>query len=143
MNDLNQCIFTGRLTRDPELRRTATGKAITSASLAVNRSWKNADGDWCNKTTYIDLNLWNGQGEALAKIGRKGDLLSVVAEFELQEWDDKTTGEKRRSPRFNVTSWNKLAGSNKGESSKAEELDSDTSPQNTPTPEEDTEDIPF
>lgn len=142
-NDTNICVQTGRLTRDPELAYTSSGKAYTRASIANNESWK-VDGEWHNEVTYLDLILWNGSGEAFAKVCRKGDLVSVVSKLKINNYTDKN-GENRRNAQLKVTEWNKLSStSNGGETRKAEELDSVTSPQNTPSVEdEDDGGIPF
>ncbi len=135
--DLNRSCFTGRLTRDPKLRYTSSGKAITDLAMAINESWKGDDGEWRNKAVFIDLNAWDKTGEIIANRLRKGDSIYVEARYSIDEWDDKTSGEKRRSPKFTVLDWKKF------DSTKSGETPSVTSPQNPATPENDDQEIPF
>lgn len=112
---LNKFHAIGRLTRDPELRRTASGKSITHFALALSESWKGDDGEWRENVVFTEWNIWNGSGENLCKLAHKGDLLYAEGKFSLDSWEDKNTGEKRSSPRFTALNWKLLT--KKGESS--------------------------
>jgi len=72
---LNQTVIVGRLVRDPELRTTESGKAVTNITLAVPRSFKNHDGEY--ETDYIDCVLWKGIAESTTEYCKKGDLLGI------------------------------------------------------------------
>lgn len=107
MRDKNLYFVSGRITADPELKRTPNGNSVTNFTLASNNSYKNKNDEWVNSVTFVDLVVWNGQGEALVDKCRKGDFLDVTSEFTPQSWDDKTTGQKRTRAVFTVKEWRK------------------------------------
>ena len=90
---LNRIIVMGRLTRDPELRRTNSGTAVTSVTLAVDRDFKEQDGS--KKADFIDVVAWKGTAEMLAKYFTKGRMAVVEGRLQLRDWTDKE-GNKRR-----------------------------------------------
>ena len=63
---LNQVTLMGNLTRDPELRQTPSGQSVTSFSLALNRSYKDASGEWQEATDYVDIVCWGPLAERVA-----------------------------------------------------------------------------
>src|SRR5688500_13556067 len=91
----NQVILMGNLTRDPELRQTPNGTSVTSFSLALNRSYKGADGNWQEATDYIDIVAWGPLGERVAQYLTKGRPCLVNGRLQSRSWDDKETGAKR------------------------------------------------
>ena len=91
---LNTIALMGRLTRDPELRRTQSGTAVTSFTLAVDRDFKSADGT--KETDFIDVVAWKGTAEMAAKYLSKGRMAVVKGRLQLRDWTDKE-GNKRRS----------------------------------------------
>lgn len=91
---LNTIVLMGRLTRDPELRRTQSGTAVTSFTLAVDRDFKSADGT--KDTDFIDVVAWKGTAEMAAKYLSKGRMAVVKGRLQLRDWIDKE-GNKRRS----------------------------------------------
>ena len=91
---LNHIVIMGRLTRDPELRRTGSGIAVTSFTLAVEDDFKDKDGN--RKTNFIDCNAWRGLGEMVAKHFHKGSMAIVSGKLDIREWTDKD-GNKRRN----------------------------------------------
>ena len=91
---LNVIVVMGRLTRDPELRRTQSGTAVTSFTLAVDRDFKSADG--AKDTDFIDVVAWKGTAEMAAKYLSKGRMAVVKGRLQLRDWTDKE-GNKRRS----------------------------------------------
>ena len=91
---LNKIILMGRLTRDPELRRTRSGTAVTSFSLAVDRDYKPQDGE--RETDFIDIVAWRGTGEFVSKYFTKGRMAVVEGRLQVRDWTDKD-GNKRRS----------------------------------------------
>lgn len=72
---LNQTVIVGRLVRDPELLETENGNKVTNITLAVPRSYKNADGEY--DTDYINCVLWKGVAESASEYCHKGDLLGI------------------------------------------------------------------
>lgn len=91
---LNKVFIMGRLTADPELRRTNNGTAVTSLTLAVDRDFKNADGT--KDTDFISVVAWRNQAEFLAKYFGKGRMAVVEGRLQIRDWTDKD-GNKRRT----------------------------------------------
>ena len=91
---LNKIILMGRLTRDPELRKTGNGTAVTSFTLAVDRDYKPQDGE--RETDFIDIVAWRGTGEFVSKYFTKGRMAVVEGRLQVRDWKDKD-GAKRRS----------------------------------------------
>ena len=91
---LNKIILMGRLTRDPELRRTGSGTAVTSFSLAVDRDFKSQSGE--KETDFIDVVAWRSTAEFVAKYFTKGRMAVVEGRLQIREWKDKD-GNNRRS----------------------------------------------
>ena len=91
---LNKIILMGRLTRDPELRRTATGTAVTSFVLAVDRDFKNQNGE--KDVDFIECTAWRGTAEFVSKYFAKGRVAIVEGRLQISDWVDKE-GSKRRT----------------------------------------------
>ena len=91
---LNNVILMGRLTRDPELRRTGNGTAVASFSLAVDRDFKNQSGE--KETDFIDVVVWRGTAEFVCKYFAKGRMAVVSGRLQARDWKDDA-GNKRRS----------------------------------------------
>lgn len=91
---LNRVILMGRLTRDPELRRTQSGTAVTSFSLAVDRDFKSQGGE--KETDFIDVVAWRSTAEFVSKYFTKGRMAVVEGRLQIRDWTDKE-GQKRRS----------------------------------------------
>lgn len=95
MADLNKVFLMGRLTFDPELRRTPSGTAVSELRLATSRSWLGRDGERKEETLFIDVAVWDRAAEACCQYLRKGSLVHVEGSLKMDTWDDRTTGEKR------------------------------------------------
>ena len=91
---LNKIFIMGRLTRDPELRRTQSGTPVTSFSLAVDRDFKSQSGE--KETDFIDVVAWRSTAEFVAKYFTKGRMAVVEGRLQMRDWTDKD-GNKRRS----------------------------------------------
>lgn len=91
---LNKIFIMGRLTRDPELRRTQNGTSVTSFSLAVDRDFKSQNGE--KETDFIDVVAWRGTAEFVSKYFSKGRMAIVEGRLQIRDWMDKE-GNKRRS----------------------------------------------
>jgi len=92
---LNHIVIMGRLTRDPELRRTGTGVAVTSFSLAVDRDFGNRESGE-RETDFIDCVAWRQTGEFVSKYFAKGRMAVVSGRLQIRNWTDKD-GNKRRT----------------------------------------------
>jgi single-strand DNA-binding protein len=77
----------GNLTRDPELRQTPTGQNVTSFSLALNRSYKDASGEWQEATDYIDIVCWGPLAERVAQYLSKGRRCLVQGRLQSRSWE--------------------------------------------------------
>ena len=90
---LNKIILMGRLTRDPELRRTGSGTAVTSFSLAVDRDFKNRDtGE--RETDFVTIVAWRGTAEFVSRYFTKGRMAVVEGRLQIRQYTDKD-GNKR------------------------------------------------
>ena len=90
---LNRCIIMGRLTRSPELRRTQSGKAVTSVTLAVDRDFKGQNGE--KETDFIDIVAWGNTAEFLCNYFSKGRMAVVEGRLQIRDWTDKDGGKRR------------------------------------------------
>lgn len=88
---LNHITIMGRLTKDPELRRTQSGKPVTSFTVAVDRDFSKGEAD------FFDCVAWNATAEFIDKYFSKGQLIVVDGRMEFRNWTDKN-GQSRRSP---------------------------------------------
>lgn len=92
---LNHIVLMGRLTRDPELRRTASGIAVASFSIAVDRDFgKSESGE--KETDFIDIVAWRQTAEFVSKFFTKGRMAVVSGRLQIRTWNDKD-GNTRRS----------------------------------------------
>ena len=92
---LNHIVIMGRLTRDPELRRTGTGTAVASFTVAVDRDFGGRDGGE-KETDFIDCVAWRQTGEFVSKYVTKGRMIVVSGRLQIRSWNDKD-GNKRRT----------------------------------------------
>ena len=91
---LNKIVIMGRLTRDPELRRTASSTAVTGFTLAVDRDFKSQNGE--KSTDFIDVVAWRNTAEFVSKYFTKGRMAIVEGRLQIRDWKDKD-GNNRRS----------------------------------------------
>lgn len=89
----NQVVLMGNLTRDPELRSTANGQSVCSFSLALNRSYKDGDGNWQEATDYVDVTTWANLAERVNQYLSKGRPVLVVGRLQNRTWEQD--GQKR------------------------------------------------
>ena len=92
---LNHITIMGRLTRDPELRRTGSGIAVASFTVAVDRDFGGRDGGE-KETDFIDCVAWRQTGEFVSKYFTKGRMIVVSGRLQIRSWNDKD-GNKRRT----------------------------------------------
>ena len=95
MASFNKVILMGNLTRDPELRYTPKGTAVAKLGLAVNRSWRNAEGQQQDETTFVDVDAFGKQAETLGQYMQKGRPILIEGRLKLDQWEDKSTGQNR------------------------------------------------
>ncbi len=90
---LNKIILMGRLTRDPELRRTGNGTAVTSLTLAVDRDYKSQSGE--KETDFIDVVAWRSTAEFVSRYFAKVRMAVVEGRLQIRDWTDKDGGKRR------------------------------------------------
>jgi single-strand DNA-binding protein len=96
--NINRVVLTGNLTRDPELRSTASGMSVCSLRVACNtRRKNNSTGDWEDKPNYFDVTVWGAQGENCARFLAKGRPVAIDGRLEWREWEERETGNKRQA----------------------------------------------
>lgn len=91
---LNKAILMGRLTADPELRKTQNGTSVTTFTLAVNRSYTRSGEQ--PQTDFIDIVAWRNTAEFVSRYFTKGQLVAVEGQIQTRTWEDKS-GQKRKS----------------------------------------------
>lgn len=90
---LNHIVLMGRLTRDPELRRTPSGVAVASFSIAVERDFASQGGE--RQTDFIDIVAWRNTAEFVSKYFFKGSMAVVSGRLQIRDWTDREGGKRR------------------------------------------------
>jgi single-strand DNA-binding protein len=114
MANFNKVYLIGNLTRDPELRVTPKGTAICQFGLAVNRQFKDESGATRDETTFVDIEAWGRQGETISKYCTKGRPLFVEGRLKFDQWEDKTSGQKRSRLKVVLEGFQFLGGRGEG-----------------------------
>ncbi len=148
MASFNRVILAGNLTKDPELRYTPKGTAITTIRLAVNRTWKTETGETKEEVTFVDVDAFGRQAEVVAQYMKKGRPFLVEGRLKLDQWEDKNTHQKQSKLKVVLEGFT-FIDSNRGDSSGAPAIArpaaaGETPPATAPeaaAPEED--DVPF
>lgn len=112
MRGFNKVVLMGNLTRDPELRTTPNGQNVASFSLAVNRSWKNANGEQQEAVDYIDCNIWGKPAEIITQYMKKGSGILVSGRLQQRSWEQE--GQKRSKVEVVVEDFNFVGGPGDG-----------------------------
>lgn len=137
---LNRIILSGRLTRDPELRRTQSGIPVASFSLAVNRDFKDkATGE--TPVDFIDIVAWRHTGEFAANYFAKGSMAVVEGRLQIRDWTDREGGRRRTAEV--VASNIYFGGSAKKKSAPAPAANADATPPASEFESEADEELPF
>ena len=100
--DINKVLIAGRLTRDPELKYTSSGRPYCRVGVANTRYYKTQDGERREETTFVDMSLWGGQAEFVGERLRKGRPVLVEGRLRTAEWEDSQTGQKRTKLELNA-----------------------------------------
>src|SRR5271165_6968885 len=117
MANLNRVLLMGNLTRDPELRYTPKGTAVTDISLAINRYIQTEDGEKKEDVTYVEVILWARLAEIAGEYLKKGRPAFIEGRLQLDTWDDKQTGQKRSRLRVIAESMQLLGARDNGDRS--------------------------
>jgi single-strand DNA-binding protein len=96
MASFNRVILMGNLTRDPQVRYTPGGSAVTDIGMAINRTWFDKTTQQKREdVTFVDVTLWGRQAEVAGEYLSKGRSVLIEGRLQLDQWDDKETGQKR------------------------------------------------
>ena len=95
MASFNKVLLLGNLTRDPEVRYTPKGTAVTELGMAVNRVYTAENGEKREETTFVDVTLWGRTAEIAGEYLKKGRPVFIEGRLQLDTWDDKQSGQKR------------------------------------------------
>jgi single-strand DNA-binding protein len=115
MASFNKVILMGNLTRDPEVRYTPKGSAVTDIGLAVNRVYSTEQGEKREETTFVDITLWGRTAEIAGEYLKKGRPVLIEGRLQLDSWDDKQSGQKRSKLKVIGESMQLLGGRGGGE----------------------------
>ena len=115
---LNQVTLMGNLTRDPDLRQTPNGQSVCSFSLALNRSYRDANGEWQEATDYIDIVAWGPLGERVSQYLSKGRRCLVQGRLQSRSWEQE--GQKRSKVEVLASDVTFLDGRGEGGTAEAE-----------------------
>ena len=146
----NKVILIGNLTRDVELRHTNSSTAVTDVGLAVNDRRKTPQGEWVDEVTYVDVTLWGRQAEVASEYLRKGSRVLIEGRLQLDQWQDKDSGQQRSKLKVVGSQMMMLDGRAEGGGQRGSSGDSEggaysapaeTATQPSSTPADD--DIPF
>lgn len=103
MAGMAKVILIGNLGRDPEMRYTPTGTAVTSFSVAVSRRYNNREGQQQEETSWFTVDCWGKLAEIANQYLSKGKQVFIEGRIALEEWDDRSTGEKRSRLKVTAT----------------------------------------
>ena len=95
MANVNKVMLLGNITRDLEVRYTPKGTAVCDLGMAVNRIRTGDNGERIEEVTYVDVTLWGRQAELAGQYLSKGRSVFIEGRLQLDQWDDKTSGQKR------------------------------------------------
>ncbi len=112
MADFNKVILIGRLTRDPQLKYLPNQTAVCDFGLATGRKWKTPQGEEREETTFVDCSVFSKGAEIFNQYCQKGKLVFIEGRLKLDQWDDKTTGQKRSKMSVVVENFQFLGGRN-------------------------------
>jgi single-strand DNA-binding protein len=108
---LNNVAIAGNLTRDPEMKYTPGGQAVTSFSLAINEPYKDKEGKTVDKVTFVNCVIWGKSAEVMVEYCKKGDNLYVEGSISSRKWETKEK-EQRETTEVKIKLW-KFSGGDK------------------------------
>ena len=153
MPSLNKVLLIGNLTRDPDVRMMSNGRPVCNFGLALNRNYKDSEGNRKEEVTFVDVECFGPRAEAVAKFFTKGRSIFVEGRLKLDQWESKE-GEKRSAIRvvldnFEFVDSKQDVPSNQGrniETTSSTPPSSSDSPRSESTPSSDSDlddDVPF
>ena len=155
MRGFSKAIIAGNITRDPDMRTTASGSQVCSFAIAVNRSFKDSSGNQQDQVSYIDCVAWGKSAEIICQYVHKGSALLVSGRLEQRSWEDKNSGQRRSRTEVVVEDFSFIGNgsgnggsynSNRGASKEADaepDMGSDIVPDDVPDDQINLDEIPF
>ena len=138
--DINSVVLVGRLTRNAELKYTASGAAICNFSIASNRRIKKGD-EWVDQASFFDLTLWNKQAEGLSKYLTKGTQVAIQGYLQQNRWEKD--GQIMTKVQIGVDNIQLIGGKREGQQSAPHKPAEERSQGYNDYPPNDEDDIPF
>ena len=126
-NDLNKWMGIIRLTRDPELKYTPSGKSVCNFSGASSQNYKSGEGEKKETVSFFDFQVWGKLGEVINEYAKKGMRLAIDGKLQQQRWDDQD-GKKRAKIEIVVENFQFLDGKKESSESKRPEPDEHDNP---------------
>jgi single-strand DNA-binding protein len=133
MASVNKVMLLGNLTRDPEIRYTPKGTAVTDLGMAINRIRTGDNGERIEEVTYVDVTLWGRQAELAGQYLGKGRPVFIEGRLQLDQWDDKQSGQKRSRLRVVGENMQFLPGGGGGNAGGGSAYESEQSSQDQPS----------
>ena len=153
MRGFSKAIVAGNITRDPEMRTTASGSQVCSFAIAVNRSYKDSSGAQQDQVSYLDCVAWGKSAEIICQYVHKGSALLVSGRLEQRSWEDKNSGQRRSRTEIVVEDFSFIgnnggaggARNNNNNDSVVDSSDSDSDivPDDVPEDQINLDEIPF
>lgn len=149
MASYNRVVLLGNCTRDPEVKYTPKGTAVTELGLALNRYYSTDGGEKREETTYVDVTLWGRPAEIAGEYVKKGRPVMIEGRLQLDTWDDKQSGQKRSKLKVVAENLQLLGsreggeGAGGGARSSGGGGGSRSAPRSAPMDEPSDDDIPF
>jgi single-strand DNA-binding protein len=142
MASVNRVILIGNLGRDPELRYTQGGQAVTNFSIATNEKWKDKDGNPQERTEWHRINVWGKPAENCAQYLAKGRSVYIEGRLQTREWEDKE-GNKRQTTEIVAQTVQFLGGRGEGPPHPSGPLPTEAPGGSSSGASSDGDDIPF
>jgi single-strand DNA-binding protein len=117
MANVNKVILIGNVTRDPEVKFTSKGSAVTDVGLAINRNYTLDSGEKREETTFVDVELWGRLAEIAGEYAKKGRPIYIEGRLRMDSWEDKASGQKRSRMKVVGENLQLLGGRPEGSSS--------------------------
>jgi single-strand DNA-binding protein len=131
MASLNKVLLIGNLTRDPDVRMMSNGRPVCNFGLALNRSYKDAEGNRKDETTFVEVESFGPRAEAIGKFFAKGRAIFIEGRLKLDQWESKE-GEKRSALKVVLDSFEFVDSKQEGTS--AETRNTEPASSSTPSP---------
>ena len=132
MPSLNKVLLIGNLTRDPDVRMMSNGRPVCNFGLALNRNYKDSEGNRKEEVTFVDVECFGPRAEAVAKFFAKGRSIFVEGRLKLDQWESKD-GEKRSAIRVVLDNFEFVDSRQDGTSNQARNIETSAPTSSTPS----------